>query len=89
MDYIVKTTIWKVGEAKSRLSEVLNQARRNGPQIIGARNPCVVVSQEEWNALSAPEIPLGQFLVEESPKVELELPVRGGSSRAGVRFSEK
>ena len=31
----------------------------------------------------------GQFLVEESPKVELELPVRGGSSRAGVRFSEK
>lgn len=38
----MKSTVWKVSEAKSRLSEVLNRARRHGPQIIGVRNPCVV-----------------------------------------------
>jgi len=83
------TTVWKVSDAKSRLSEVLNLARRNGPQIIGARNPCVVVSQEEWNARTAPSTPLGKFLVEESPAVELSIPARGASSRTGVQFSDE
>lgn len=82
----MNSTVWKVSDAKSRLSELLNLARRNGPQIIGARNPCVVVSQEEWNARTAPSTPLGRFLVEESPGMELNIPARGASSRDGVQF---
>ena len=81
-------TVWKVSDAKSRLSEVLNQARKRGPQIIGARNPCVVVFQEEWNARTAPSTPLGKFLVEGSPRVDLEIPDRGVSSRTVIQFSE-
>ncbi len=73
---------WTVAEAKSKLSELLRRARSEGPQRIGARDHFVVVTGEEWARLNVPKKPLGQWLLEEMPKVELELPDRRDPPRA-------
>jgi prevent-host-death family protein len=45
---------WTVAEAKSRFSEMIEQARANGPQTITRRGRAavVVVSAEEWERKS-------------------------------------
>lgn len=42
---------WTVAEAKARLSELLEQARSEGPQTITkhGRTAAIVVSPEEWD----------------------------------------
>ena len=42
---------WTVAEAKARLSEVLEQARSQGPQTITrhGRTAAIIVSPEEWD----------------------------------------
>jgi len=42
--------IWTVAQAKARLSEVIENARTHGPQIItrNGRRTAVVVGAEEW-----------------------------------------
>jgi prevent-host-death family protein len=44
------TTVWTVARAKAKLSEVIEQARTQGPQAItrNGRRAAVVVSAEEW-----------------------------------------
>ena len=61
---------WTVREAKAKLSEVLRRAREDGPQRIGAREAFIVVTEEDWKAVTAPAAPLGQWLVQHLPKVE-------------------
>lgn len=41
---------WSIAEAKARLSEVLDKARSQGPQVITrrGREAAVVVAAEEW-----------------------------------------
>lgn len=41
---------WSVAEAKAKLSEVMNRALSDGPQLItrNGRKAVVVVSAEEW-----------------------------------------
>jgi len=41
---------WTVAQAKAKLSEVIEQARLQGPQTItrNGRNAAVVVSADEW-----------------------------------------
>ncbi len=74
--------VWTVAEAKARLSEILRLAESEGPQQIGIRNPCVVVSAEAWYAKSPQRKPLGQWLVENTPRgVDLEVPRDRGSQR--------
>ncbi|RKX29173.1 MAG: hypothetical protein DRP71_16595 [Verrucomicrobia bacterium] len=71
--------VWPVREAKGKLSEILRRARTSGPQIIGTRNPCIVVPKEVWEDLTEPRIPLTSWLIENSPGVDFELPPRGQS----------
>lgn len=44
------TDIWTVAQAKAKLSEVIENARTHGPQIItrNGRRTAVVVGAEEW-----------------------------------------
>ena len=74
--------IWTVAEAKARLSEILRLAESEGPQQIGIRNPCVVVPAEAWYVKSRQCKPLGQWLVENTPRgVNLEVPCDRASQR--------
>ena len=47
---------WTVATAKARFSEVLDKARRVGPQHVSrnGKAAAVVVSAEQWNALEGP-----------------------------------
>lgn len=67
---------WTVSEAKAKLSELLRCADER-PQYIGARKPYVLISVEQWEALTKPEESMGQWLVNKMANVgELELPDR-------------
>jgi prevent-host-death family protein len=75
--------VWSVAEAKARLSEILRRAREEGPQRIGAKQPYVVLTQEEWEKLKKPEPHLGRWLIEHfKGKGELPLPDRKAPDRA-------
>jgi prevent-host-death family protein len=73
---VIKTTIrappmpttranWSVANAKARLSEVIERARREGPQTItkNGLSTAVVVSVEEWEKKSARSGSLAEFLL--------------------------
>jgi prevent-host-death family protein len=71
--------MWTVQEAKSKLSEVLQRARDGEAQIIGSKDPCVVISLEEYQRIKAREEEphLGRWLVENLRGLgEIELPPR-------------
>lgn len=71
--------MWTVQEAKAKLSHVLQRARSGEAQIIGAQDPCVVISLGEYKRLTGlGEKPhLGRWLVENLAGLgELELPSR-------------
>ncbi len=73
---------WTITEAKARLSEVLRLVREEGPQFIGAKKSFVVISKQEWLALTQPKKPLGLWLVENMPTLdELELSDRNEPER--------
>ncbi len=73
--------MWSVQEAKSKLSEILRRARAGEPQVIGAHDPCVVVSEADFARLHQ-TVSLGEFLVDSAPRGEpLLLPSR--QSRRG------
>ena len=77
-----RTHIWRVAEAKARLSEILRLAEEEGPQRIGARRTFVVVPEKDWVAQQKPRKPLGKFLVENMPRgTNLEIPKERGSNR--------
>jgi len=78
---------WSVSEAKSKLSEVLRRARELGPQYIGVRNSCVVVSREQWEKANESQGSVTQWLIDNSPKTEIPLPKRGNPSRP-IPFAE-
>ena len=46
----MNNSTWTVAEAKAKFSEVLDQARSQGPQVITkhGRDTAVVVASEEW-----------------------------------------
>jgi prevent-host-death family protein len=68
--------MWSVQEAKARLSEVMRRARAGEPQIIGARDPCIVISARQFDQ-ARPKKHLGRFLVETAPRgTAIELPLR-------------
>ena len=70
--------MWTVEDAKVHLSEILRRARAGEPQVIGTREPCVVISAEAFAALTKTEHQhLGRWLVEHAPSgIEIELPPR-------------
>jgi prevent-host-death family protein len=46
----METDLWTVAEAKAKLSEVIEHARKSGPQTItrNGRRTVVVVDADEW-----------------------------------------
>jgi antitoxin Phd len=63
--------IWQVQEAKTRLSEVIEEANKRGPQIItrhGAER-AVILSIADYRALTAHRPDLRQYLLG-GPKVD-------------------
>ena len=82
MKYTNQRRVWTIAEAKARLSEVLRLAEEEGPQQIGARRPFIVVPERVWQAKSPPRKPLGQWLIENTPRgTNLEIPSRRESGR--------
>ena len=72
--------VWTVAEAKARLSEILRLAEEEGPQRIGRRRPFIVVPEKVWRAQSPPRKPLGQWLIENTPRgTNLEVPDRSSN----------
>jgi prevent-host-death family protein len=70
---------WSVAEAKARLSEVLRRARAGEPQTVGSQNPCVIISQEDYEKnIQKPREHLGLWLIEAASRVkaDIELPPR-------------
>jgi prevent-host-death family protein len=79
--------MWTVPQAKSRLSELLRRARTGEPQVIGAKDQCVVISREEYERLRPP-VHFGRFLLESAPGGDgIELPPR--SSTRGDPFADE
>jgi hypothetical protein len=73
---------WTVRAAKAKLSEVLRLAREEGPQRIGDRETCIVITEREWQRLSAPKPHLGAWLLANMPETAgLELPDRQDRER--------
>jgi prevent-host-death family protein len=58
-------TNWTVADAKARLSEIIEKARRDGPQVItkNGRLTAVLVSIEEWERKTARSGSLAEFLL--------------------------
>lgn len=65
---------WQLQEAKNRLSQLVNQAGKDGPQIITVRgNPAaILLSIEEYQRLTRPRTKLTDFF-KESPLCDVEL----------------
>jgi prevent-host-death family protein len=82
----MEASMWSVPLAKAKLSEILRRARAGEPQVIGAHDPCVVISADEYRRLKEPKH-LGRFLVETAPRAgELEAPSR--ASQRKTPFSD-
>ena len=76
------TTDWAVADAKAKLSEVLRCAKTQGPQRIGTKNPCYVISEEDWRRLTGQKRNVGDWLLENFTDIgEFELPDRADPPR--------
>ena len=67
---------WQVQQAKSRLSELIENAKTNGPQIITrhGEEQVAVLSIADYRALSTPKMDLRDYLLS-GPKVDdFEIP---------------
>ncbi|MXY50168.1 MAG: type II toxin-antitoxin system Phd/YefM family antitoxin [Gemmatimonadetes bacterium] len=61
--------VWKVSEAKARLSEILRLSEEEGPQRIGTRRPFVVIPERVWRERKeGPRKAFGQWLLENIPR---------------------
>ena len=69
-----KDTSWQLQEAKSRLSQVVDHALREGPQTITLRGKpaVVVVSYKEFQDLIRPSTSLREFF-RQSPLYDTDL----------------
>jgi antitoxin Phd len=63
--------VWQVQEAKTRLSEVIDEAHSKGPQIITRHGTerAVILSVEDYRALTAHKPDLREYLLG-GPKVD-------------------
>lgn len=65
---------WQLQQAKNRLSQLLNQASHEGPQIITVRGKpaAIVLSVEEYQRLTSHQTKLTEFFAE-SPLLDEDL----------------
>ena len=64
MSTATKPKTWSVADAKAHLSEVIERALHDGPQLItrNGKKAVVVVSTEEWDERTRPAESLVEFL---------------------------
>jgi len=79
-------SVWKISEAKARLSEIMRLAENGEAQMIGTRKTCVLVSLELWERAQGLKDPkkvhLGRWLLKNAPRgTNLEVPPREVCSR--------
>lgn len=57
------TSLWTVAQAKAKLSRVIDEAQKRGPQTItkNGRRAVVVVAAEEWERRTRPSGTLADF----------------------------
>jgi prevent-host-death family protein len=68
--------VWPLQDAKNRLSEVVDRALQEGPQIISRRGAKVVavIAYEQFRRDTRHEVPLTRFLMQSPLKgVDLDL----------------
>lgn len=67
---------WQLQEAKNKLSQVVQLAKTEGPQVITVRGAeeAVVISSEEYRRLTKRDVDLVSFL-EQSPWADVELDI--------------
>jgi prevent-host-death family protein len=72
---------WQLQEAKNKFSEVVEEAVKDGPQVVTKRGveTVVILSYSEYVELTAPQQRLSAFF-RESPLVEVELDLRRDTS---------
>lgn len=80
-DTKTKDPSWQLQEAKSRLSQVVDHALREGPQTITLRGKpaVIVVSFEEFQNLTRPSTSLREFF-RQSPLYDTELDLERGNN---------
>jgi prevent-host-death family protein len=78
---------WTVAEAKAKLSEVIDHALSEGPQIVtrSGRKAVVIVAAEEWDRKTRRKGNLAEFFAA-SPLSESGLEVR--RSKDGLRRTD-
>lgn len=83
---------WTLREAKAHLAQILRLSEVDGPQYISASQvdsphiketgEFVIVPAKLWHEKNLPEIPMGRWLVENTPRgTNLEIPSRRESGR--------
>lgn len=70
---------WQLQEAKNRLSEVVERALHQGPQVITRRGAetAVVLSMDDYKKMRRPETDLVEFM-QASPLAGVELDLERG-----------
>lgn len=70
---------WQLQEAKNRLSEVVDKALQQGPQVITRRGAetAVVLAIDDYRKLQRPETDLVEFF-RSSPLAEVDLDLERG-----------
>jgi antitoxin Phd len=80
---------WQLQEAKAKLSEVIETARNNGPQIITQRGEkrAVVLSFDDWERNQQPKKRTLLEVLQSGPQGDLNIPPRGTwKMRKPVKF---
>jgi prevent-host-death family protein len=80
---------WQLQQAKARLSEVIETAKKDGPQIITQRGvkSAVVVPFEQWKQLNQEKKPTLLEILRSGPQFDLQIPPRGSwKMRKPVKF---
>ena len=62
---------WRLAEAKSRFSELVNRALAEGPQFVRRRDDAVVVvARREYEKLTGKRLGFKEFLTAKGPSME-------------------
>ena len=74
--------VWQLQEAKNKLSEVVNEAIKHGPQIITKRGveTVIVLSYAQYRKVMLNQKKLSEFF-RESPLANVDLDLRRDKSR--------
>jgi prevent-host-death family protein len=72
----INLNIWQLQDAKSKFSQLVEKALSNGPQFVTkhGNNAVVILSFEEYQALTKPTLDLVTFL-RSSPLVNFDLDI--------------